>query len=410
MSQPAHSESSAIEASRATAEDPVSATRQRRTLMAASTAHALHDGFTDMIYVLLPVWQTEFALSYGLLGLLRGLYSAAMAGLQVMAAHWARRWGTVRILTLGTALAAVGYALAGLSSGLMGLCIALVLSGIGSSTQHPLASAAVARAYGGQARGPLGIYNFGGDVGKAALPAALAVLLTVLTWRQSLGWMAGIGLLVAIGLALFMPSTALKQSSLKVQSGAGHNRGGFGMLLTIGILDSATRMGFLTFLPFLLQDKGASLPMVGLGLALVFMGGAVGKFACGWLGARYGLLWVVLVTEGGSAAAIVCVLLLPLSWALVVLPVLGVMLNGTSSVLYGTVPELTSAERIERAFSWFYTGTIGSGAIAPVLFGLLGDMTSPVEATLATAATALTTIPLAIRLHQRLVANAKRCL
>lgn len=182
------------------------------------------------------------------------------------------------------------------------------------------------------------------------------------------------------------------------------------MLLTIGILDSATRMGFLTFLPFLLQDKGASLPMVGLGLALVFMGGAVGKFACGWLGARYGLLWVVLVTEGGSAAAIVCVLLLPLSWALVVLPVLGVMLNGTSSVLYGTVPELTSAERIERAFSWFYTGTIGSGAIAPVLFGLLGDMTSPVEATLATAATALTTIPLAIRLHQRLVANAKRCL
>jgi MFS transporter, FSR family, fosmidomycin resistance protein len=36
----------------------------RRTLVLASLDHALHDGFTDMIYVLLPVWQTEFALDY----------------------------------------------------------------------------------------------------------------------------------------------------------------------------------------------------------------------------------------------------------------------------------------------------------------------------------------------------------
>ena len=181
----------------------------RRTLTTASTAHALHDGFTDMIYVLLPVWQTEFALSYGLLGLLRGLYSGAMAGLQVWAAALAQRWGSVQVLATGTALAAIGYGLAGLTSGLVGLCLALVLSGIGSSTQHPLASAAVARAYGERSRGPLGIYNFGGDVGKAALPAVLSLLLTLLTWRASLGWMAGIGLLVAAGIALYMPRVSV---------------------------------------------------------------------------------------------------------------------------------------------------------------------------------------------------------
>ena len=33
----------------------------RRTLALAGLAHALHDGFTDMIYVLLPVWQAQFA-------------------------------------------------------------------------------------------------------------------------------------------------------------------------------------------------------------------------------------------------------------------------------------------------------------------------------------------------------------
>jgi FSR family fosmidomycin resistance protein-like MFS transporter len=208
--------------------------------------------------------------------------------------------------------------------------------------------------------------------------------------------------MVALALAWLMPATTAAEARADNRSHTGRAKGGFELLLTIGILDSAVRMGFLTFLPFLLQDKGASLPMIGLGLALVFMGGAVGKFACGWLGARYGLLAVVLATEGGSAAAIVCVLLSPLMACLFILPVLGMMLNGTSSVLYGTVPELTASDQIERAFSWFYTGTIGSGAIAPVLFGFLGDVTSVATATVATAVMALGTLPLAIRLNQRL--------
>jgi len=36
----------------------------RRTLGLACIAHALHDGFTDMIHVLLPIWQAQFMLSY----------------------------------------------------------------------------------------------------------------------------------------------------------------------------------------------------------------------------------------------------------------------------------------------------------------------------------------------------------
>ena len=102
-------------------------------------------------------------------------------------------------------------------------------------------------------------------------------------------------------------------------------------------------MAFLLFLPFLLQAKGASLTTVGLALSLVFIGGAFGKAACGWLGARLGLLATVVTTEVGTAAAILAVLALPLAPSLALLPLLGVMLNGTSSVLYGTVPELVSA-------------------------------------------------------------------
>jgi hypothetical protein len=58
-------------------------------------------------------------------------------------------------------------------------------------------------------------------------------------------------------------------------------RGGFALLLCVGILDSAVMMGFMTRQPLLLEEKGASLQTVGLALALVIVGGAGGKFICG---------------------------------------------------------------------------------------------------------------------------------
>jgi FSR family fosmidomycin resistance protein-like MFS transporter len=47
---------------------------KRRSLGGACLAHALHDGYTDLLYVLLPVWQAEFGLGYAGLAVLRSLY------------------------------------------------------------------------------------------------------------------------------------------------------------------------------------------------------------------------------------------------------------------------------------------------------------------------------------------------
>ena len=44
---------------------------QRRAASVAAGAHALHDGYTDLIYIMLPLWQVEFGLSYAALGALR---------------------------------------------------------------------------------------------------------------------------------------------------------------------------------------------------------------------------------------------------------------------------------------------------------------------------------------------------
>jgi MFS family permease len=323
-----------------------------------------------------------------------------MAGLQIPAGRLAERFGGGAILAIGTALTACGYVLAGFSGGLAGLCAALALSGAGASTQHPLASAAVSNAYGAAARGPLATYNFSGDIGKAVLPAATALLLTLLPWRGTLWLLASLGFAMAVAMAMFMP----RNGGPKPQESAGKTvavkgRGGFPLLFGIGVLDSGVRMGLLTFLPFLLQAKGAGLPVIGFALSLVFIGGAAGKFACGWMGVRFGVLKTVLLTETGTAAAILAILVLPLEPALVLLPLLGVMLNGTSSVLYGTVAELVTPERRSRAYGLYYTVTIACSAVAPTVYGVVSDAIG-VSATLTVVAlVVLVTIPLCLVLR-----------
>jgi MFS transporter, FSR family, fosmidomycin resistance protein len=372
----------------------------RRTLAMAGVAHALHDGYADVIYVLLPLWQSEFSLGFGALAVLRGVYTGAMAAFQIPAGRLALRFGGRLMLIWGTVLAALGYAFAGLSVGILALASALILSGIGSSVQHPLASAAVARVYGKAARGPLGTYNFAGDLGKAALPALASLLLVPFPWRTTVMFIGVLGLAVALAIRLFMPVFRQAEAAKDVAPGMGH--GGFGLLFAIGLIDTGVRMGFLTFLPFLLQAKGAPLPVVGLALALVFLGGAAGKFVCGWLGSRFGLVAVVLTTEIGTACAILAVIALPLTATLIVLPALGVMLNGTSSVLYGTVPELAQPGQTEHAFALFYTGTIGSGALSPIAYGIIGDWVGPNWGAACTAFAALATCPIAMLLAPRL--------
>jgi MFS transporter, FSR family, fosmidomycin resistance protein len=383
------------------------AQKKTRMLWVACGAHALHDGFTDTLYVLLPLWQAQFALSYAAIGILRAVYAGVMAGLQVPTAKVAQRIGGVGMLAAGTAVAAVAYLLLGVSSSIAMLTAAFVLGGIGSSTQHPIASTLVAQAYEGpRSRGALGTYNFAGDLGKMLLPSMTAGLIAMMSWRSATSVIGIVGLFGAGAiLVLLRPVTLVgavrprdRSNISKAHDHAGLLRRGFPLLLTIGVIDSATRMGFLTFLPFLLRAKGAGVPEIGGALTLLFAGGAAGKLVCGFLGARLGILATVLLTEGATAAGIVALLPLPLNVALVLLPIIGVVLNGTSSVLYGTVPDLVPVDQRETAFGIFYTGTIGAGALSPVVYGLFSDAIGLSAAMLLVAAVVLLTLPLAWQL------------
>ncbi|MBY8928077.1 MFS transporter [Pseudomonas sp. Wu6] len=390
--------------------DPASV--RRRSLVAGCGAHAVHDGLTDVIYVLLPIWQAQFGLSYAQVGLLRGAYAGMMAGFQLLASRAAARWGRERLLVGGTALAGLAYLLAGQAGGLAVLLVALLLGGLGASTQHPLASSLITDTHeaGGGVKQALSQYNFSGDIGKTLIPGLIGLLLAVISWRASVTLLGVLGLLAAGLLWWLIPARTEGSAAPVKASRAGGGAGsasGLRALIVTGTLDSAVRMGFLTFLPFLLKAKGAGPAGIGLALTMLFVGGAFGKLLCGYLGARIGMMKTVWATEFTTAVLIVMAVYLPYAGLMVMLPLLGLALNGTSSVLYGAVPDLAGPGRRDQAFAVFYTGTIGGGALAPVLFGSLGDTTGVPVAVLLLAATLLLTLPLSWRVQRGLEAQAR---
>lgn len=386
----------------------------KKVLWTGSLAHFMQDGFTDMLYVFFPVWQAQFALSFAEIGFLKTLFSGTMAGFQVPASSLARRMGAFEILVGGIVLTSAAVFCLGYTGSPLVLGGILILGGLGASVQHPLSSSLISNAYTGihARRAALSTFNVAGDVGKLVLPGTAAYLLMQYSW-MSVSHILGVFGMGVAALLFFNHHDAraidnveeTKAGNVVVGTLKWKGNEAFWSLSTIGILDSATRMGFLTFLPFLLQEKGAALSTIGLVLSLIFAGGAAGKFVCGILAVRFGILRSVIVTELMTTLCILAMIVFPLHAAIVFSPIIGIVLNGTSSVLYGSVPELVIEEKREQAFAIFYTLSIGSGAISPSLYGMVSDFVGIKTAVIAVAAVALLTIPLTVPLRNKFTVN-----
>ena len=387
----------------------------RAVLAAASTIHFLHDGFSDILYVFLPLWAGEFGLSLAQVGVIRTTYTGGMALFQIPAGLLAERWGERRLLVGGTAVTALGFVVAGWAGGFLSLLVVLLAAGLGSGVQHPLSSSLISKAYeGGGRRAALGTYNFSGDVGKAAVSAVVAFAAAAFGWRAAGATYGALGLVVAAVLLIVLGRLGAGGAMRAEAANGGGVTGwgirdsrGFSALAAIGMIDNSTRTGFITFLPFALIAKGSTVAGIGTALGLLFVGGAAGKFLCGLVAERVGVIRTVILTEAATALGILVIIAAPLPVALVALLPMGVALNGTSSVLYGTVADLVMAERRSRAYGLYYTLSVGASALAPTVYGLIGDAVG-VSATLGIVSTVvLVTVPLCLVLRPAVSAPAR---
>lgn len=377
--------------------------KKARSLFSFSAFHFLDDGFTDSIYLLLPFIAVELNLSFSQVGLLKGVFSGSMSLLQVPLSLLGERIGELTVIAVGTFGLTGGFLILSKVYTFPAIFLSFIFAKGTAAGQHGLSSSLLSRAFEfSKRRAAMGTYNFSGDMGKVCFPFLLTVMINLWDWRQAVFILSLAGM--AAGATLWtlagekrehLPSSQFKERPKVRGSGWGiGNPKSFSVLLTIGVIDISTRTALLTFLPFLLLRKGIPVAQVGFALTLLFAGGAVGKFICGILAEWFGVIPMVIGTEVLTATGILSLTLSPPSVVWILLPFVGIVLNGTSSVLYATVAEIIAPTARSRGYGLYYAITLGCGAISPILYGLLTDSLGLTFTIICTALMVLLTIPL----------------
>lgn len=345
-----------------------------------SLVHLTNDACFSLLYPLLPFIAADLGLSYTETGMLKATFSGASSVLQVPAGMVGARYGEMLVLLLGNlwvGLGLVGMALTGSFVLLLGVAF---VTGIGGNTQHPLGASIVSNhARREQMATAMGTLNFAGDLGKLAGPFVAGIIAVQFGWRAAF---AAVGIVTALYTLWVLlrrradPRRGSRRASEPIEDDGTPIRRGFSFVLLAGGLDNATRGAALTFLPFVLVEKGFGAAEISALYGLIFAAGAAGKFACGWLSDRRGILAVIVVTEVATAGS-----LFTLTWASpwVVIPlvlVFGFALNGTSSALNVAVAQFVPAARRARGFGIYFTAALISSAAAPLAYGILADATS----------------------------------
>ena len=359
------------------------APRSRRTLYFGSVMHIWSDLHFALMFPLLPLIERDMNLSFTQVGMLRATFSGASAVLQIPAGFLAEQMGEFWLLVLGNGWVSIGLVGMALAPMFGALIVLSFIGGLGGGFQHPLASSMVSRAYDDKGRSTaVGTVNFAGDLGKLLAPPIVAAAIAVsMGWRQIL-WITGLASLAFMVAAALtrrgvdIGKPAAEESEAIARDGGGTRLRAFATLSGIGMLDSTARTAALTFLPFVLisRDMDAS-QAIGM-LTFVFIGGAAGKFIVGWLGDRFSTVSLIWATKGLTAALIALALYAPMATMIPLLVLLGIGLNGTSSILYATVAEYVPARRRGRYYGFFYTTNEIGTVVAPIAYGVIADALS----------------------------------
>ena len=357
--------------------------KRRNTLIFASITHVWSDLFFVIIVPLLPLIQSDpdLLLSYTEAGLFKSVYAASSVVLQIPAGYLATKFGEFWLLIFGNVWVGIGLIGMALTSGYFLLLLLALVAGFGGGTQHPLATSLVSKVYDSNGRSTaVGFVNFAGDIGKLFAPLLSLLCVARFGWRGTLRIVGLFGLVNMVVLATIRPWIKLggdvrnEFQDVNIDKREKTDLASFGTIGSIGFIDSGIRSAALAFLPFILKDKGLVDNQIFIMLTFLLAGGALGKFLCGWLDDRYGSMFLIWATKFITAVLLVYTLFVPSALLIPLMFVLGIGLNGTSSVLYSLVSLFIPSKNRSVGYGYYYTITESGGTLAPILFGIVADI------------------------------------
>jgi MFS family permease len=263
------------------------------------------------------------------------------------------------------------------------MVLGFLVTGSGAAFQHSLASALIARSFDDATRRrSLGLYNAFGDVGKLAFTGVFSLAIGIgIGWNLVVTGLCLVTLAFALLLLLLLrgsaattkPASTAASSSGQGKWGIKHPRRFSWLLFTI-FIDTLAQAVFLTFIAFLLLEKGSGDALASLAVVLTLSGGMVGKLASGFLAVRYGDRGAFRILQLATVGGLVLLVLLPVMPILVVLPLIGIAVQGSSTVTYGALSDFVERERQSRGYAIMYSLSGLSAVLGPILFGSLADL------------------------------------
>lgn len=361
-----------------------------QTVGVVSGGHFLSHFYLLVLPPIFPLLRTEFGLSNARLGLLISVISLAM-GLQLPVGEVVDRIGSKRVFVIGLAVTSVGIVFSGLATSYGWLLAFTVLSGLGQSTFHPAGYPLIEFSSNpGREGRNFSIHTFGGYVGSALAPVLVGTLAILMGWHMALVAVGAVGVAYAgvAWVAIDEPERGSANGDATGDDGSSHVpsiqaliRPGILVMFTFFFVVTMANKGIQSFTPLLAIDGFGLTEGVGnAALSGFFAATAVGVLLGGIAADRLDPRRVIAASLGIAAV---------LTWLLVsgtfaMSPTTMVGLTGTMGVFYGIIypsrdklVSMLSAEgSTGRSFGFVFTGTSIGGFIAPVVLGLVIDLTT----------------------------------
>lgn len=358
-----------------------------RVNMLIGTGHFLSHFYMLVLPPLFIAWQREFSVSFAELGMTVALMSGVTAVLQTPVGFLVDRHGARPFLVGGTLIMSLSMGAMGAATEFWQILVLAALSGVGNSVIHPADYAILSGSIPKDRMGrSFALHTFTGNLGFAAGPPVIALLMTAMGWRAALVLLGALG--VPVVATILWQSRVLIDQTRKVAE-TGPVISGRALLMTrpmllffgFYLLGSMAGAGMQAWLVTVLHDvKGLDVAMASSALTGYMAGNTAGVLVGGWFAdrlRRLATITVVLTVASAVLTLLVGLFAFAGLFTCVVLFFSGIALGGSRTPRDVMVKDAAPPGQIGKVFGFVSAGLPLGSALTPVPFGFLIDHGRP---------------------------------
>lgn len=347
---------------------------------AAAFAHLLNDMIQAVLPAIFPMLKSQFALTFGEIGLIALVYQVTASLLQPWIGLYTDKHPKPYLLPFGMMVTLTGIGLLATAPNYPMLLVASSVIGVGSATFHPDASRVARMASGGRFGTAQSTFQVGGNTGSAIGPL-LAALFIIPYGQAAIAWLI-IAALVAILVLFRLTHWTLAHGQARMKSLNRFPQQGLKratliraiviicVLMFAKFIYIASITNYFTF--YLMQRFGLSIQHSQVFLFIFLASVALGTFVGGPVGDRVGRKAVIWISFLGVAPFALALPYVNLVWTGVLACIIGLVMSSAFAALVVYAQEAAPG-RVGLVSGLMFGLMFGISGIGAALLGQLAD-------------------------------------